>query len=53
MKKDSLISENIGKAFTDFSYREVKLRISFEHKETMLNSNRMKVMLPIMQKSIF
>ena len=48
-----IFPENIGKAFTDFSYREVKLRISFEHKETMLNSNRMKVMLPIMQKSIF
>lgn len=47
-----LFEENIGKAFTDYSYREIKLRISFEHKETMLNANRMKVMLPIMARSM-
>jgi hypothetical protein len=47
-----LFEENIGKAFTDYSYREIKLRISFEHKETMLNANRMKVMLPVMARSM-
>lgn len=45
-----IFDENIGKAFNEYSYREVKLRISFEHKETMLNSNRMKMMLPVMAK---
>ena len=47
-----LFEENIGRAFTDYSYREIKLRISFEHKETMLNANRMKVMLPVMARSM-
>ena len=57
MLKTSILSgkpifkENIGKSFDDFSYREIKLRISFEHKETMLNANRMKMMLPVMAKS--
>ncbi len=46
-----IFDENIGKAFNEYSYREIKLRISFEHKETMLNSNRMKMMLPIMAKT--
>ena len=46
-----IFDENIGKAFNEYSYREVKLRISFEHKETMLNSNRMKMMLPVMAKT--
>lgn len=43
-----IFEENIGKAFNDYSYREVKLRIAFEHKETMLNANRLKMMLPAM-----
>ena len=47
-----LFEENIGRAFTDYSYREIKLRISFEHKETILNANRMKVMLPVMARSM-
>lgn len=57
MLKTSIISgqplfkENIGKSFDEFSYREIKLRISFEHKETLLNANKMKMMLPIMAKS--
>ena len=57
MLKTSIISgqplfkENIGKSFDEFSYREIKLRISFEHKETMLNANKMKMMLPIMARS--
>ena len=57
MLKTSIVSnipifkENVGKAFEEFSYREIKLRISYEHKETMLNANRMKMMLPIMAKS--
>lgn len=46
-----IFDENIGKAFNEYSYREVKLRISFEHKETMLNSNRMKMMLPVMART--
>ena len=46
-----IFDENIGRAFNEYSYREIKLRISFEHKETMLNSNRMKMMLPIMAKT--
>lgn len=46
-----IFDENIGKAFNEYSYREVKLRISFEHKETMLNSNRMKMMLPVMVRT--
>lgn len=46
-----LFKENIGKSFDEFSYREIKLRISFEHKETMLNANKMKMMLPIMARS--
>lgn len=46
-----LFKENIGKSFDEFSYREIKLRISFEHKETLLNANKMKMMLPIMAKS--
>lgn len=57
MLKTSIVSgqpifkENVGKSFDEFSYREIKLRISFEHKETMLNANRMKMMLPVMAKS--
>ena len=43
-----IFEENIGKAFNDYSYREIKLRIAFEHKETMLNANRLKMMLPVM-----
>ena len=43
-----IFEENIGKAFNDYSYREIKLRIAFEHKETMLNANRLKMMLPAM-----
>lgn len=43
-----IFEENIGKAFSDYSYREIKLRIAFEHKETMLNANRLKMMLPAM-----
>ena len=46
-----IFDENIGRAFNEYSYREVKLRISFEHKETMLNSNRMKMMLPVMART--
>ena len=43
-----IFEENIGKAFNDYSYREIKLRIAFEHKETMLIANRLKMMLPVM-----
>lgn len=43
-----IFEENVGKAFSDYSYREIKLRIAFEHKETMLNANRLKMMLPAM-----
>ena len=43
-----IFEENVGKAFSDYSYREIKLRIAFEHKETMLNAKRLKMMLPAM-----
>ncbi len=45
-----IFKENVGKAFTEYSYREIKLRMSFEHKETMLNSNKMNQMLPLVAR---
>ena len=46
-----IFPENVGKAFTDYSFREVVLRMAFENKETMLNNNKMNLMLPVMAKS--
>ena len=51
MSKVPLFKENLGKSFDEYSYREIKLRISFEHKETLLNANKMRMMMPIMARS--
>ena len=48
-----IFKENIGRAFADYSFREIKLRLSFEHKETMLNVNKMKMMIPLKSMSLF
>jgi hypothetical protein len=52
MSKVPLFKENLGKSFDEYSYREIKLRISFEHKETLLNANKMRMMMPIMARSL-
>lgn len=47
----TIFPENLGKAYVDYSFREIKLRLAFEHKETMLNANKMKMSIPLFAKS--
>lgn len=45
-----IFSENIGRAFEDYSYREIRLRMNYEYKETRLNLNKMTQFAPIVAK---
>lgn len=48
-----IFRENIGKAFVDFSYREIKLRLAYEIKETSLNNNKMVLSTKLRVPSMF
>lgn len=49
-----IFKENLGRAFTDYSFREIELKMSYELKESQLNNNRLTMMMPLMaQSSLF